>query len=376
METIKEIRERLAGASSAELPALLLHYQDDTRTSVQKLLAQEEKRREKLEKEWERLDRMKEFEKRYGHLGYLCGIDEVGRGPLAGPVAACAVVLPRDCNILYLNDSKKLTPKKRRELAVQIWREAVSIGMAFVWQDRIDRINILQATYEAMRQAVSQLQVQPAMLLNDAVTIPGIDLPQLPIVKGDTKSISIAAASIVAKVERDEMMEQLDEQYPGYGFASNKGYGTAEHIEALKRLGPCPLHRRSFIEGILGEKKEENLKAAGRAGEAEAAVYLEKHGLRILERNYRCRLGEIDLIVQDSETVVFVEVKNRRRGESGSSLEAVPAEKQKKIARIADYYLTRILKTERVPCRFDVVGIDGGEITWVKNAFQKQSYAH
>ena len=190
---------------------------------------------------------MMQFEHKYEHLGYLCGIDEVGRGPLAGPVVACAVILPKDCDILWLNDSKKLTAKKREELYDVILEGAVSVGIGMASPERIDEINILQATYEAMRQAVSRLSVQPQLLLNDVVTIPEIQIPQVPIIKGDAKSVSIAAASIVAKVTRDRMMEEYDKVLPEYGFASNKGYGSAAHIEALKKYGPSPIHRKTFI---------------------------------------------------------------------------------------------------------------------------------
>ena len=190
---------------------------------------------------------MKEYEHKYEHLGYLCGIDEVGRGPLAGPVVACAVILPKDCDILWLNDSKKLTAKKREELYDVILERAVSVGIGMASPERIDEINILQATYEAMRQAISKLSVQPQLFLNDAVTIPEIQIPQVPIIKGDAKSVSIAAASIVAKVTRDRMMEEYDKVLPEYGFASNKGYGSAAHIEALKKYGPSPIHRKTFI---------------------------------------------------------------------------------------------------------------------------------
>ena len=205
------------------------------------------KKLEALEKEKQRTESLKKFEKEYAAFGYLCGIDEVGRGPLAGPVVAGAVVLPKDCDILYLNDSKQLSEKKREELYDVIMEKAVSVGLGFSSPERIDEINILQATYEAMREAVSKLSVQPDVLLNDAVTIPGLPMKQVPIIKGDAKSVSIAAASIVAKVTRDRMMVEYDTVFPEYGFASNKGYGAAAHIEALKKYGPCPIHRRSFI---------------------------------------------------------------------------------------------------------------------------------
>ncbi len=206
---------------------------------------------EKLEAELKRIEALKQYEKEYEHLGFLCGIDEVGRGPFAGPVVACAVILPKDCNILYINDSKKLSEKRREELYDIIIKEAVAYGIGIKDNRRIDEINILQATYEAMREAINNLSVKPDVLLNDAVTIPGVDIKQVPIIKGDAKSISIGAASIVAKVTRDRMMAEFDEKYPGYEFAKNKGYGTAAHIEGLKKYGPCEIHRRSFIHNYI-----------------------------------------------------------------------------------------------------------------------------
>ena len=206
---------------------------------------------EKLEAELKRIEALKQYEKEYEHLGYGCGIDEVGRGPFAGPVVACAVILPKDCNILYINDSKKLSEKRREELYDIIIKEAVAYGIGIKDNNRIDEINILQATYEAMREAISNLKVKPDVLLNDAVTIPGVDIKQVPIIKGDAKSISIGAASIVAKVTRDRMMAEFDVKYPGYEFAKNKGYGTAAHIEGLKKYGPCEIHRRSFIHNYI-----------------------------------------------------------------------------------------------------------------------------
>ena len=206
---------------------------------------------EKLEAELKRIEALKQYEKEYEHLGYVCGIDEVGRGPFAGPVVACAVILPKDCSILYINDSKKLSEKRREELYDIIIKEAVAYGIGIKDNNRIDEINILQATYEAMREAISNLSVKPDVLLNDAVTIPGVDIKQVPIIKGDAKSISIGAASIVAKVTRDRMMAEFDEKYPGYEFAKNKGYGTAAHIEGLKKYGPCEIHRRSFIHNYI-----------------------------------------------------------------------------------------------------------------------------
>ena len=247
MKKIAEIRAEFETASMEEQRRLREVYREDDRSGVRKLIEKSRKAEEALRTEKLRMEHMMEYERKYEHLGYLCGIDEVGRGPLAGPVVACAVILPKDHEILYLNDSKKLSAKKREELYEVIQKEAVSIGVGMASPARFDEINILQATYEAMRQAVSKLSVCPQLLLNDAVTIPQIEIPQVPIIKGDAKSASIAAASIVAKVTRDRLMVEYDKAMPGYGFASNKGYGSSEHIEALKKYGPSPIHRASFI---------------------------------------------------------------------------------------------------------------------------------
>lgn len=251
MKKIGEIKEELQAATQDMLPAFIKEYEADERGGVQALVTKAHKRMEALEKEIARTELMKQYEKEYESYGYVCGIDEVGRGPLAGPVVAGAVILPKDCKILYLNDSKQLTAKKREELYDVIMKEAVSVGLGYASYERIDEINILQATYEAMREAISKLSVQPDILLNDAVTIPKVEIKQVPIINGDAKSVSIAAASIVAKVTRDRMMVKYDELYPEYHFAENKGYGSAAHIEALKKYGPTPIHRRSFIGNFI-----------------------------------------------------------------------------------------------------------------------------
>lgn len=251
MKSISEIKEEFSTAQLSQLAGLMRQYADDPRNGVQKLLAKAQKDLDKLETERNRTEAMKVYEKQYRDCGVICGIDEVGRGPLAGPVVACAVILPEDEEILYLNDSKQLSAKKRDGLYDVICEKAVSIGIGIVGPERIDEINILQATYEAMRQAVSKLTPQPDVLLNDAVTIPGLSMKQVPIIKGDAKSVSIAAASIVAKVTRDRMMVEYDSVYPGYDFASNKGYGSAAHIAALKEKGPTEIHRRSFIGNFI-----------------------------------------------------------------------------------------------------------------------------
>lgn len=250
MEKIAEIKERFLTGNVTELSELISLYEGDERSGVQAAVAGVRKRIAAYEKEVSRTEGMKRYEKEYGEYSYICGIDEVGRGPLAGPVVAGAVILPKDCSLLYLNDSKKLSEKKREELYAEIMETAVAVGIGYNTPARIDEINILQATYEAMREAVGSLAVKPDLLLNDAVTIPKIDIRQVPIIKGDAKSISIAAASIVAKVTRDRLMVKYDEIYPEYGFASNKGYGSSMHMDAIRKYGSTPIHRKSFIKNL------------------------------------------------------------------------------------------------------------------------------
>lgn len=247
---IKDIVQIFRAADIIKLPELIEDYALDTRGGVQAEIASAKKKLAAYQKEKERTFRMKEYERRYESFTYICGIDEVGRGPLAGPVVAGAVILPKDCDILYLNDSKQLSEKKREELYDIIMEKAVSAGLGYASPERIDEINILQATYEAMRQAIEGLGTRPDLLLNDAVTIPLVDIKQVPIIKGDAKSLSIAAASIIAKVTRDRLMVEYDHVFPGYGFASNKGYGSQAHMDAIRKYGPTPIHRRSFIKNL------------------------------------------------------------------------------------------------------------------------------
>ena len=250
LKKIGVIKEELQAAEETMLPSFITEYKSDERAGVQKLVQQAQKRMDSLEKERARIEQLKVYEKEYESFGYVCGIDEVGRGPLAGPVVAGAVILPKDCDILYINDSKKLSEKKREELYDIIMEKAVATGIGMASPARIDEINILQATYEAMRQAIQNLTVTPDILLNDAVTIPQVNIRQVPIIKGDAKSISIGAASIIAKVTRDRLMVEYDTVMPEYGFASNKGYGSQMHIDALKKYGPSPIHRQSFIKNF------------------------------------------------------------------------------------------------------------------------------
>lgn len=251
MRSIAEIKSILSGLEINDLQGFITEFSSDERAGVKALVNKASKHIADYEKEVERTYKLQEFERKYSDRNYICGIDEVGRGPLAGPVVAGAVILPKDCDILYINDSKKLSEAKRNELYEIIMKKAVCAKTALVGPNVIDDINILQATYEAMRKAITSLDPQPDLLLNDAVNIPEVNIPQVGIIKGDAKSISIGAASIIAKVTRDAMMVEYDKLYPEYDFASNKGYGSAKHIEALKKYGPCPIHRMSFIQNFI-----------------------------------------------------------------------------------------------------------------------------
>ena len=250
---IAEIKLEFMQASKEELSALLDRYEQDERSGVITICNQYRNKAQSLQKEVERLAKMRLYEEKYSDYEYICGIDEVGRGPFAGPVIAAAVILPKDCDILYINDSKQLSEKKREELYDEIISKAIAFGIGSVPPNQIDEINILQATYEAMRKAIGNLKIKPDLLLNDAVTIPGVDIKQIPIIKGDAKSVSIAAASIVAKVTRDRMMGAYHTVFPQYDFASNKGYGSAKHIEAIKQYGLTPIHRRTFVKNFIAE---------------------------------------------------------------------------------------------------------------------------
>lgn len=250
-KTVTAIRDELMQASKEEINMLLEEYRSDERQGVQNLIKKFLREQEKLEAEQARLEGMKVFEKKYESFSYIAGIDEAGRGPLAGPVVAGAVILPRNCSILYLNDSKQVSAKKRDVLYEEIRDKALSYGIGIVSPERIDEINILQATYEAMRLAIDEMALSPDLLLVDAVTIPNVSTRQIGIVKGDAKSVSIAAASILAKVTRDRMMVEYSGKYPEYGFDRHKGYGSQAHVDAIRKYGPCPIHRKTFIRNFV-----------------------------------------------------------------------------------------------------------------------------
>lgn len=227
-------------------------YATDKRSGVQAVVRSAAHACDRFEAEEARIASRKACEAKYrDSYRLIAGIDEVGRGPLAGPVVTCAVILPPDSHIHGVNDSKKLTAKKREALYPLIMEEAVSVGFGWVWPERIDAVNILNATYEAMRQSIAALSPSADLILADAVHIPGITTKQIGIIHGDAEVYSIGAASILAKVERDRYMDEMDTVYPGYGFAENKGYGTEKHIRALQEKGPCPIHRKSFIGNFV-----------------------------------------------------------------------------------------------------------------------------
>ena len=249
---IREIYNSIGKTDEDALKAFIHEYKQDERAGVRSIAAMAQKSLDRLHQERERLEKMRSYERDCEQKGYtlICGIDEAGRGPLAGPVVAGAVILPKDCEILGLNDSKKLSHKRREELYDEVTDKALAWGAGVIGPARIDEINILQADYEAMCEAIGQLQIMPQILLNDAVTIPQVKLPQVSIIHGDAKSVSIAAASIIAKVTRDRMMAEYDSLFPEYGFAEHKGYGTAAHYEAIKKYGPCMIHRKSFLRNL------------------------------------------------------------------------------------------------------------------------------
>ena len=249
--SIGEISELYKQADVTKLPAFIEEFNEDERSGVKALVKKAQKCLDDLEKEKQRMYEMFSYERKYAEYEYICGVDEVGCGPLAGPVVSAAVILPKNCDILYLNDSKKLSENKREEIFDEIMAKAVSVGIGFASPERIDEINIRQADFEAMRMALSKLSVEPDFIMVDGYPIGGVDKKQISIVKGDAKSASIAAASIIAKVTRDRMMSEYDTVFPGYGFASNKGYGSAEHIQAIKELGPTPIHRKTFIKNFV-----------------------------------------------------------------------------------------------------------------------------
>ena len=338
MQSIKEIKDYLQNCPMEGLEAAVALYGADERKGVQAAVASACKRKEAHTQELLRLEGLLKYERECYAQGYqlVAGVDEVGRGPLAGPVVAAAVILPMGCKIFGVDDSKKLSAKKREGLYDEILEKAVSYGIGVVSWERIDEINILQATYEAMRQALAQLNPVPTFILADAVTIPQVPIGQKGIVQGDAKSLSIGAASIVAKVYRDRLMEKYEEIYPGYGFSSNKGYGSAQHIAGIGTYGLCPIHRQSFVKNFIAPQDSY---IRGAVGEEKAVKEMRRMGYEILERNYRIQGGEIDIIAKKDTYIVFTEVKYRTGRKTGEPAEAVNKRKQELIIRTAKTYI-------------------------------------
>jgi ribonuclease HII len=235
----------------SQLNAFIQNYGADERTGVQQQLSKLRKAEERQKTELLRIQTMLHYENGYSETELVGGVDEAGRGPLAGPVVAACVILERNDPILYVDDSKKLTAALREELYEQIIQRAIAFGIGVVHEMDIDEMNILNATYKAMRIAISSMTIKPTQLLNDAVIIPEVAIPQVKLIHGDAKSLSIAAASILAKVSRDRIMTAYDELYPEYGFIRHKGYGSAEHIKAIQHYGPCAIHRHTFIKNFI-----------------------------------------------------------------------------------------------------------------------------
>lgn len=252
-QPIKYIKDYLDTIPINDINDELIKYEKDDRKGVVNLILRYKKKYENYISEMSRLDKMSFFENLYYNKGvqYIAGVDEVGRGPLAGPVVAAAVILPKDIKIEGINDSKKITDKKRRELDKIIKEKALAYAIGEVSNKLIDEINILNATYKAMEKALSKLSISPDIVLVDAVTIPNIKIKQRAIIKGDEKSVSISAASIIAKVYRDDIMIKYDKIYTEYGFSKNKGYGSQSHIETINKIGLCDIHRKSFTKSFV-----------------------------------------------------------------------------------------------------------------------------
>ena len=287
-----------------------------------------------------------EFEAQFHRQGYrhVAGLDEVGRGCLAGPVTAGAVILPLNPHPSLsdvVRDSKQLSARQREDAYEVITEAALGHSTGWTSPAEIDRIGIVPSTRLAMRRALSRLSPSADSLLIDALSLRSINLPQKSIIRGDSKSLSIAAASIVAKVERDTLMGRLSEDYPDFGFESHKGYGTQRHLDAIRRLGPCPEHRMSFRPLIQAPQMGSALGTTqvGRSAETFAAAALEDRGMTIVTRNFRTRFGEVDLVALAGETLVFVEVRARRSRAFVTPAETVMGEKSRRLIVACQQFL-------------------------------------
>ncbi len=369
-KTVKQIKDTIASLSYEEYAEYIKELYHDSRESVKKLALSMNKSYEKYLAELKRIERMKMIESNYRTKGYklIAGCDEAGRGPLCGPVVSAVVILPEDFNELYVNDSKKLTESKRNKLYDIITEKAVCWAVGIADNEVIDKINILSATKKTITDALDKMKIKPDMLLLDALEI-DYDIPQKGFVKGDANVYSIAAASIVAKVTRDRLMYEYDKQYPEYGFASNKGYGTAEHIKAIEKYGITPIHRKSFLSGITNQMPSREI---GNCFEQEAVDFLKSKGCEIIQRSVKRGSGEIDIIYDDAGVTVFCEVKERKDNFHGTAEEQVGYDKQKRIKDAAQIYISE--KGITTPVRFDIIAFnvynnDKFSLKHYKNAF-------
>ncbi len=372
-KSIKLIKDELLNCTIDSIDDLILLYETDERKGVLQAISSAKKRKEAYVLEQKRMEHCMRYEMAYYEKGYktIGGIDEVGRGPLAGPVVAAVVILPQDVDIMGIDDSKKLSEKKRLLLDQQIREKAIDLGIGVVPPSRIDEINILQATLEAMQIALSNLKTMPEALLVDALAIPNIKIPQKSIVHGDAESLSIGAASIVAKVHRDALMAHYHTLYPEYDFDKNKGYGSSSHIAAIKTIGSCDIHRQTFLKNFVDE--DSTADAKGAVGEALAVKQMLKQGYEILETNYSVYgVGEIDVIAKKENFIVFTEVKYRSSQYGGDPCEAIDLKKQKRIIEAAKTYIQE-KNCATYDLRFDVAELlkrDGKmQFRYTENAF-------
>lgn len=366
--TLKQIKELIDASPVEKYASIQKMLSGDTRESAQKMLLKLNKRIDEHRLEELRLDNIKSRELALYEKGYqnVCGIDEVGRGPLCGPVVSAAVIMPKESRIYGVNDSKKLSAPKREQLYDAIINEAVSIGIGVVDNHTIDKINILNATKLSMKKAVRALSVKPDYILIDALNL-DINIPNEGIKKADENIYCVMAASIVAKVLRDKLMTEYANQYPEYALDSNKGYGSAKHFEAIKKYGSTDIHRMSFISSVT-----ESSYSKGKRYEREAAEYLKSKGYEIIQLNYKCREGEIDIIAKQGDTVVFAEVKSRSTSSFGSAEEAINLKKQQRIILASQKYIVE--NDMHCRCRYDAVAIEikGGrasKINHIADAF-------
>lgn len=322
---------------------------------------------------WSDFINLFEYDKAQG-VPLLCGVDEAGRGPLAGDVYAGAVILPEGCIIEGLNDSKKLTEKRREELYDVIMGKAVAACVGIASIEEIEEYNILNATFLAMNRAVDGLKIKPLLVLVDGNQNPHLKIHSRCVVKGDATSACIAAASILAKVERDRYMKKLAEEYPQYQFSKHKGYGTALHYEMLDKFGISDIHRKSFLKKYLSGEQSKS-KRSGELGEETIAEYLKANGYEVAFRNFFSSYGEVDIIASKGNILAFVEVKCRKEGSMLSAREAVSPSKQQKLIKTASCYMQE--NENKLQPRFDVaeVYLTGDknlvvtEINYIENAF-------